>query len=52
MALMSYTDWDNLVTHYYPQCHYCGYTTRLVFDTPNLAKDYLTLRFPRLGEKQ
>ncbi len=48
MALVNYTDWDNLVTHYYPQCHNCGYTTRRVFESPDSLRNYMETRFPEL----
>ena len=48
MVLKSYTDWDNLITHYYPQCYNCGYSTRCVFDSPDNLSDYLEMHFPEL----
>ena len=48
MALKSYTDWNKLTTHYYPQCYNCGYSTRRVFDSPDNLSDYLEMRFPEL----
>ena len=33
IIIKQYTDWDNLITYFYPYCTECKWTTLSVFDT-------------------
>ena len=48
LMITSTTDWDSNMTYYYPLCCNCGYTTRHIFEDPQLVKNYIAIRFPGL----
>lgn len=41
LAIIKYTNWDNLETYMYPLCQTCSFTSRSVFDTREQIANYL-----------